>query len=161
MGGNFYSTSTLNFQIANFQVIIGGHQLFHWESLSEYFDKLPKESKSLAKLTQSETITLSKQEIYVCRHATRSVVSGIALQRYTWLHNTALPLETHCKVEGLPFERSILFSQSTDGFLSPPQEGCSRTVSKLGFTSEVSIQDFFKKLIEWMVDTGLYWISEN
>lgn len=122
LGRKLYSSSALNFRIADYQTIMGRYQLYLWESLSKYLDELPGESKRLAKQIQSEAVKLSKKEVRAGKHSAdmsaRSMASAIVLRRHSWLRNTDLPIAIRSRVENLPFEGSTLFAQSTDDFLS-------------------------------------------
>lgn len=92
--------------------MMGGYQLFLWESLEKYIHMLSKEAKVLARVVQPETVCLLKQQVSVCKHSSEvaacTMASRVVLRQYLWLWSTHYPwfLGTHRGSEQPCFQRT-------------------------------------------------------
>ncbi|XP_065406172.1 uncharacterized protein LOC122174245 [Chrysemys picta bellii] len=131
-GRKVYSAGGLQLRAANQQALLSRYNFNSWNSMGKFKELVPQESReefgALVEEGKKVARTSLQASLDIADSAARTLASGIAMQRTSWLQVSGLPPELQQTLQDLPFEGQGLFSEKTDSRLQSLKD--SRTIMR-------------------------------
>ncbi|EMP34017.1 hypothetical protein UY3_08825, partial [Chelonia mydas] len=110
-GRKVYSSGGLQLRITNQQALLSHYNFNSWNSMLKFKELVPPESREEFGALAEEGKTVARTLLDAADSAARTLSSGIAMRRISWLQASKLPPELQQTLQDLPFDG---FSEKTD-----------------------------------------------
>ncbi|XP_065416981.1 serine/arginine repetitive matrix protein 2-like [Chrysemys picta bellii] len=131
-GRKVYSAGGLQLRAANQQALLSRYNFNSWNSMGKFKELIPQESReefgAMVEEGKKVARTSLQASLDIADSAARTLASGIAMRRISWLQVSGLPPELQQTLQDLPFEGHGLFSDKTDSRLQSLKD--SRTIMR-------------------------------
>ncbi|KAM7173925.1 uncharacterized protein RBU57_004199 [Macrochelys suwanniensis] len=126
-GRKIYSGGGLQLRAANQQALLSRYNYNTWNSMQKFREFVPQESRqeysALIEEGKKVARTLLQASLDIADSAARTLASGVAMWRISWLQSSNLPPEVQYTIQDLPFNGQGLFSEKTDSKLQTLKDG--------------------------------------
>lgn len=127
LGRKVYAAGGLQMRIANQMVLLARYVFDILTSLAKYTELLPTTSRQEFSAMLEEGKTSSRSSITAALDAAdsgaRTIATGVAMRRISWLQSSTLPQEVQYTLQDLPFDTKGLFSEKTDSRIQTLKDG--------------------------------------
>ncbi|XP_065448406.1 uncharacterized protein LOC135983038 [Chrysemys picta bellii] len=131
-GRKVYSAGGLQLRAANQQALLSRYNFNSWNPMGKFKELVPQDSReefgALVEEGKKVARTSLQASLDIADSAARTLASGIAMRRISWLQVSGLPPELQQTLQDLPFEGHGLFSDKTDSRLQSLKD--SRTIMR-------------------------------
>ncbi|KAM7169358.1 uncharacterized protein RBU57_004561 [Macrochelys suwanniensis] len=120
-GRKIYSGGGLQLRAANQQALLSRYNYNTWNSMQKFREFVPQESRqeysALIEEGKKVARTSLQASLDIAYSAARTLASGVAMRRISWLQSSNLPPEVQYTIQDLPFDGQVVFSEKTDSRL--------------------------------------------
>ncbi|KAM7161166.1 uncharacterized protein RBU57_011009 isoform 1-T2 [Macrochelys suwanniensis] len=117
----------LQLRVANQQALLSQYNYNTWNSMQKFKEFVPQESRqeysALIEEGKKVARTSFRASLDIADSAARTIASGVAMRRISWLQSSTLPPEVQYTIQDLLFEGRGLFSEKTDARLQTLKDG--------------------------------------
>ncbi|EMP35660.1 hypothetical protein UY3_07171 [Chelonia mydas] len=129
LGRKVYSSTGLQFHIANYQAQLAEYSFHKYSKFSEFKDFLPSDKQQPFQALLDEETLVVKEGLQAVVSATntafRSLATSIVLCRGSWFQSSGFHKKVQITLEDLPFHNHKLFSDKTDESLRSLKDSCA------------------------------------
>ncbi|XP_078512718.1 uncharacterized protein LOC144772342 isoform X2 [Lissotriton helveticus] len=122
MARKFERSAANQWQISNSNALLNRHAYQHWEEMEELIKHLPKQYKkkaaNLAEAGKNIANTCLKSSLEAADTASRQMMAGITLRRFSWLRISGFKPEVQANIINTPFNGEQLFGSTVDDTLN-------------------------------------------
>ncbi|EMP33155.1 hypothetical protein UY3_09717 [Chelonia mydas] len=112
-GHKVYTSSTLQFRIANYSALLSSYDFDNYNKLFEFASYIPEDRRADFKSILSEGQLISRTalqaSLVMADTAVRTIATAVVMRRSSWLSASGIPKDLQTKVEDLPFDKDKLF----------------------------------------------------
>lgn len=124
-GRNVFSSSSLQFSLANYQELMAPYDFLNYTKFAEFTDRVPQQDRAHLQTLIDEGKLIARTTLQSAADAvdtsSRALATAVITCRESWLYVSGFPREFQKTIENVPFDESHLHTlkDSRDTLCSP------------------------------------------